>query len=742
MLTTGVLGAVLLLQAQCADSRALLHESATVLLEIRIGNIAATTVEARRVCDTALLPSAIVLALAGVPPDGPPASFVTTDSIAVLLHAPIAVDWEELVVNIADDGTLPVSRRVARHAIHAPTHAEVIADLRAPVEIAGAPFPNDAVVDYIVTDASRSTRLRPAIALGIGTNVFRGSLDADWRAADGGHTFTSVAWRRQWTTGTQTRSLIVGNLAATGSPLVRAGIYVSSAPVNQSFSSQSIRLSGAFPPMWEIETIRNDAWVSSDSVGADGRYALNLPLSPGANRVVLSAYGPHEERLVTVKYVYVGTEALPRGSHAFELAAGRCSRAQCNYAATTSARFAIGSFGTLGAALDAAYSVGGLSLDPSLLAATRLGLALNLSARYSRAATRLQFHFTPSERLDLYALYEARELGVSASTARNYFTRSLNTRWLLGSGRSVGASLTVREGAARTGPALSLDSWIPLGNAHFRPVLRISRDPQSGTILPELGGAADVGIPFTRGMTRVRVARGESSSDDLSARVSTFVGSVRVEVGGETVRAGNPTFTISLSGPMFGSRAYGRVATGSDGRPIDRQLSGSIAISKSQEIAIRLAPGAARDVARVSGFVFLDNDGDGQLGPLDEPMPNAVVHIGNASAESDSTGRYELEVAPFARVLLAVDPESVPVGATGTPLSLTPLPNSTVRADIALRLAASAVPSRASVHAVTGGTWLAQDAERGDTPPVHRDNLQPGVPDPHAVAHTWKPAEP
>jgi hypothetical protein len=61
-------------------------------------------------------------------------------------------------------------------------------------------------------------------------------------------------------------------------------------------------------------------------------------------------------------------------------------------------------------------------------------------------------------------------------------------------------------------------------------------------------------------------------------------------------------------------------------------------------------------LAGVEGHVFRDLDGDGELGPRDEPVAGVTVRIGGLLARTDASGRYSLwNVLPYQAVNVQLD---------------------------------------------------------------------------------------
>src|SRR6185437_7714961 len=142
-----------------------------VILEVRIGTVASAVVVARRIGDIALLPVAPVLALVQSRNTDSSSEYLTTDSLAAILHAPILVDWDDLTATIVDDGGLPAIRRAARERRRALLDAaKQSSDAPHAVTRSTPLLPSTLIVDYDATISSMSAIAQPTTHLGIGTN--------------------------------------------------------------------------------------------------------------------------------------------------------------------------------------------------------------------------------------------------------------------------------------------------------------------------------------------------------------------------------------------------------------------------------------------------------------------------------------------------------------------------------------------------------------------------------------------
>jgi hypothetical protein len=169
-----------------------------VILEVRIGDIAATTVSALRVADRALLPLAPVLALAEVLPStlariDASVEFLPSDSVAAMLHTAIVIDWDDLTVTMVDDGSLPVSQRARRERRRATFNAMAPATTHMVAVTRATPLlPRGFVLDYDVATQGMRNVTRPDVRLAIGSTILGGGLDVTWARAGRG-SFTRAA---------------------------------------------------------------------------------------------------------------------------------------------------------------------------------------------------------------------------------------------------------------------------------------------------------------------------------------------------------------------------------------------------------------------------------------------------------------------------------------------------------------------------------------------------------------------
>ena len=113
---------------------------------------------------------------------------------------------------------------------------------------------------------------------------------------------------------TYTPALAVGARSVAG-----RGIFISTAPLEQTNIFNRIDLRGELPPGFDVEIYVNDVLKSSTNRAINGRFEfLDVPLSPGVNVLRVVTYGPRGERNEEVQVVNVGAALLRPGEAQFQ----------------------------------------------------------------------------------------------------------------------------------------------------------------------------------------------------------------------------------------------------------------------------------------------------------------------------------------------------------------------------------------------------------------------------------------
>ena len=713
-----------------------------VILEVRIGTVASAVVVARRIGDIALLPVAPVLELAQLRKTDSSNECLPADSLAVILHAPIFVDWDDLTATIVDDGGLPASRRAARERRRALLNAAK-QDPDAPHAISRSTplLPSTLIVDYDATTPSMSAMARPAIHLGIGTNFLRGALDVDLLSlVDRRPAIVAWHWDRELV-GTLLRYARVGRVPLGDGSAIGDGLFLSSQPIIHD-DAPPVILAGATGPGWDVEAYRDGVLVYSGRTDTTGTYAISMPTSRGSNRLTVSAYGTAGEERSVTRYVSVPDNALPTRTGAYNVAVGHCEITTCDYAAESTLRYAPSPRVTTGAGLRISTGSHRTMIEPSLLLTTHLRDDLNASFRYATASTNADLRYAPSPMFDAFVTYASRRLAsMSALFPVRYSNATASAIWRIsGAGYAASATLSVAGYGLTNTQRLRLFMSLPLGSLYLRPFIDVARQFNGASTSTGRGLFAESPIPilFPIG-SRLRSGFATGGSGDNYIRISApFARSGRLDVGVEWPPSpASPRLTVSLDMLTRAARYETRSTAGSNGSTV-HSLSGSLVLMSSAHLAA-LSPTQLRGRASIAGVLFLDDNDNGIRDAAEPTLPGISISTGDVQIETDSVGAYRLDdVIPYTAVTLSVDSLSLPThGMTAQAVRVTPLPNGVTRVDLPITSRCSRLLS-GSCGGIGG---LPQDTQRRDPPPIHGDHLETGIRNPNPVTHAREPPE-
>jgi hypothetical protein len=760
-----------------------------VILEVRIGDIAATTVSALRVADRALLPLAPVLALAEVLPStlhrtDASVEFLPSDSVAAMLHTAIVIDWDDLTVTMVDDGSLPVSQRARRERRRATFNAMAPATTHMVAVTRATPLlPRGFVLDYDVATQGMRNVTRPDVRLAIGSTILGGGLDVAWARAGRGSFARAamppdISWQRGWPLHSRIAFVRIGALAGAPGSVVGSGLLISNRSPLREDDAGPVTVAGRAGVDWEIEAYRDDVLIYAGIADSTGGYRISLPTSRGANRLSVATYGPDGAARITNRYLSVGNDMIAAGTAAYSASIGRCAVPDCDHAADLSLRYAPVAPLTVGAGVAASVGEHGFMLGPSASLAGRARDDLSASVRYRRDDSAIDVRYSPSPEFDLLTVYRNTALDTrlgnaiarmpgAAPASRSSAVASVVWRPRQGA-PSLSATADLAGRNLTDDQRIRVASHLSAASVYVRPFVSLMRRLHAPSTLIGYGAYAE--SPLHRvfpGGTRIRAAMnfGDGQSGDTFVMLCVpFVGAGRVEAGavwaGERRRADAPLISMSLSlvsravrydarsdvsAQPAGTRwtasralAYGVTHT------LSHAVSGSVAVAGHASDVFhmaRLSASPLRGRTEIAGKVFVDGNANGVFDPSERPLSGVSVAVGATVVETDSAGDYHLrDVLPFEAVILTVDPLTLPSSGTSiSPVRVVPLPNCTTRVNLPVT---DAQPSGASVRGLSGVGWLAQHAQRGDTSSVHRDHLQPGAGDSHPVAHSRQSAEP
>ncbi|MEO7218297.1 MAG: hypothetical protein ABI026_08895, partial [Gemmatimonadaceae bacterium] len=717
-----------------------------VLLEVRIGDVASATLQAVRLGDAVRLPLAELLALAGLPARREAVGYVSEDSLTAILHAPVTVDWDDLTATIADDGTLPVSRALAREQRRVDfQRAKEHAIAPIPITVGIPALPRDVVVNYDVMSTADHARQTTSIRAAVGSSVLGGALEFGVLKAPG-VVQNSLTWERSFPDRLPVRSMRVGSVPL-GEAGLGTGFMLSSQIPNQMGAIEPIVLKGSSGSGWQIEVYRDNDLVYAGLADSAGRYAARVPASRGVNRFTVSVYGPDGEWHTRNHYISVGGDALRRGTGFYNIAVGKCASVVCDSAAQLDARYSPVSGITFGGALS--DEVTGKDHHFQNTAILFVQPRDDLDAEIQSAANQLgvQAHYAPGPAFDLAASYRGippvhgyRRAGAPlAATTVNASWRSQRS-WFM----SASADFTDRDFAGRQ--RLRIATSVSVVGAYLHPSVIFARRPNAACPTMQYGVYSESGMPamFPAG-SRLRIGIADEPYADSFAELALPVTSAaQLQIGANWAPGQRtPGLTLAMGMISRASRFDVRDIASQIGHTLTSSISGSATIGLGATHGsprVSLSPFQQLGSAQIAGIIFMDDNGNG-IHDVGEPgIPTVSLVVGDMSVDTDSSGTYRvLGLTPFVPLTIAVDSLTLPDESMVAPsVRVTPPANGTTRVDIPVTSAPS--PS-GPVHFVHGVSRVAQHAQRCDSAAIHRDNFESRTGYSNPVAHPWQSAE-
>src|SRR5881396_1206707 len=254
--------------------------------------------------------------------------YVGSERLGDLFGVTFAVDWSDLTATVIDPSSLPIARRLRREAareayLRRPDgmRADVILGLQRPSW-------DGVVVDYSLFSPSSDPLAGSTYGFGVGADVGGGSLEMLAQSvgpAEQGRLHIDGSWTGVLRENRWVKQLRFGDVSSTG-PRSRAleGVSITNAPFVRPSLIGSLRYGGSLEPGWSVEAYRGGDLVAYDSADASGGFAINLPVRYGENPVDFVAYGPFGEIREFNRTYRVLTELLPASRFEYGLSAGQC----------------------------------------------------------------------------------------------------------------------------------------------------------------------------------------------------------------------------------------------------------------------------------------------------------------------------------------------------------------------------------------------------------------------------------
>lgn len=689
-----------------------------VIVELRIGRIAAATVQAYRVRSEVLIPLSQFFQLVEVrhrlSPEGgldgamDPGDrrividprrdtmrfgdrrvriepdfrlfadgelYVGAERLGDLFGIRFAVDWAELTATVVDPGSLPIARRLRREAAREAYLRRgdgAAADLTLGLERPGW---DGVVIDYAVLSPSVDPLAQATYALGVGADLGGGGLEvlvqsvgpaADGRArADA--SWTGV-WRdRRWLT-----QLRLGDVASTG-PRARGlrGAVVTNAPFVRSSLVGALRYHGRLDPGWSVEAYRGGDLVAFDSADVAGGFAIDLPVRYGENPVDFIAYGPFGEIREFNRTYRVLSELLPAGQFEYGLSAGRCRAASCDATANLDLRYGASPRWTVQGGLDQFWrdTVPDRFHPYAAVVANPTNAWALQGEVVGRAFARGALRYEPSVDLRFegeYTRFARDAFSVFAAAGRlsawtiGGFVRPPSGRGFFFFDARVEQTVTDlgRSTRARVGAS------IQTADIRLLPYVRAERDAATRAFvglntftLPRPAWGGFFGQVLLRTTTEVERRVGLVAWSAFTAR--PVAPGMRLELGATWQRSAagaGLTYSLTLTSYLPAARAVTAVTAPPGGAVTGTQFVQGAVLWDRGAGRLGVAPGPALQRSGLSGRVFLDQNANGRRDVGEPGLAHVRVLVGSISARTDSTGGYRVwDLVPFEPVLVTLD---------------------------------------------------------------------------------------
>ena len=689
----------------------------TMLVEFRVGRLAARTLPAYRRGAEALLPLREILRLAEIATERPtptqlafrsvhnaewlvidltrgvvrqgkherplPAGaailvggepYLASGALPDLLGSEVQVDWEDLSITVLDPEALPVALRVRRDALRRRTGA---ADLAVETPLAVAPSPaqlNGLVLDYaIAAPLQHLTPQSAAWSVGLGSEALGGGLTATISHGASAANRIDASWLKAWPDARGVAQLALGDAIATG-PHARSvrGFALSNAPLSRADDYGVLPFGGAIAPGWDVEAWRGGRMVAEDSADALGRFRLDVPVQYGENAVEFVAYGPFGEVRRFSRAWGIHADAVAPGQLIYGIAGGACRGDHCDATLNADLRIGVIRGWTARAGVERFWRHRSGDLTHPYLAlygTVGAGLGVDFTA-VAQAVTQATVTWSPtmSLRTSLAAArYDTSVVDplLTPGGRRNQLTATAG--WRRGS-TSLDASLE----RFSAGDATSFGGRLVLSTSLRRVQWLASvRGEQNRTGAGPRNGAFTVGLDaFTssigNGLLRRATMRAgiDWSGADGAQRVRLATGlplnaAVRVETG-VSWRAGEHgvRLTMLIVGDLPSIRSTTSLDQGRSSA-VEQTVQGSLLLDQVRHrIVARALPALSRGGA--SGRACLDRNGDGAC-TADEPGVAGIRVIASGIATTtDAQGRWALwDLAPYTATRVTIDTTSL-----------------------------------------------------------------------------------
>jgi len=677
-----------------------------VVVDLRIGRITGTTLQAYRVRSEVLLPLSQFFQLAEIrhrlTPDGrleatvdpgnrrividprsdsmeygdrrvrierefirfeTPELYVGSERLGDLLGVMFVVDWSDLTATVVDPSTLPIAVRLRREAARE-AYLRRPDGMRPDVTLGlQRPSWDGVVIDYSLFSPSSDPFAGSTYGFGVGADVGGGSLEMLGQSvgpAELGRVHIDASWTGVWRENRWVKQLHLGDAPSSG-PRSRPleGIAITNAPFVRPSLVGSLRYAGSLEPGWSVEAYRGGELVAFDSANASGGFAIDLPVRYGENPVDFVAYGPFGEIREFNRTYRVLNELLPARQFEYGLSGGRCPQPSftCNATANLDLRYGANRRWTVQGGVDQfwrdslpdrTHPYVALVGNPTNAWSTQSEL---VGAGFVRGALR----YEPSVDLRFEGEYvhfahdSASVLAVpglrNQMTLTGFWRPATSHGFFFFDGRleRIQSDVGVLT-RTRLGASLQTDE------VRILPYARTEHGPAIGD--REFVGLSTFMMPRPRWgaflsqtlvRTNTEVERQAGLASWSAFAAHPVARGVRLEVGAHWMRGdAGPTYTVTITSYFSALRSVTAVSA-PPGQPVNAtQFVQGSVLWDRRTDRLGVAPGPSLERSGLSGRVYLDVNANGIRDPGEPAIVNARVLIGSLSARTDSAGAYHV----------------------------------------------------------------------------------------------------
>ena len=599
--------------------------------------------------------------------------YVGAERLGDLLGLRFAVDWADLTVTVIDPNTLPIARRLQREAAR-DAYLRRVEGPKADVTFGRErPRWDGVVLDYSLFAPSVDPLGGAAYTLGLGADVVGGALEVLGQSvgpASDGQVHVDASWTGVWRDARWVKQLRLGDVVST-SPRARTirGAMITNAPYVRPSLVGGLRYAGQLEPGWSVESYRGGDLVAFDSTDGAGAFAVDLPVRYGENPVDFIAYGPFGEIREFNRTYRVLSELLPAGLFEYGLSGGQCRSIACSATANLDLRYGATSRVTMQAGLDQfwrdsvpdrLHPYASVVANPTNAWAVQGDL---VAGAFAHGAVR----YEPSVDLRVEGDYSrfARDSfsvfavpGRRAAWSLSGFVRPPTKGGFFFFDARVEQIMTDAGHITRTRLGASMQTE----DIRLLPYVRTEQDATTRAfaglntfILPRPQWGSFMGQVMLRTTTEVEPRAGLAAWSAFAAR--PVVRGVRLEVGATWRRGdGGLTYTLVITSYLPAARTVTAVSAPPGGPVTGTQFVQGSVLWDRPAGRLSLAPGPSLERSGLSGHVFLDENANGRRDVGEPALPNVRVLVGSVGTHSDSAGSYRVwDLVPFEPIFVTID---------------------------------------------------------------------------------------